>query len=437
MKKAILYIALFYSFTINAQEDKTVTLTVSGTGKTLEEAKSNALRSAIEQAFGAFISSKTEILNDNLVKDEIVSVSNGNIQKYEIISESVLPYNLGFTTTLKTKVSITKLTSFCENKGMQVEIKGSLFAFNVIQKELSASNEKKVLEELVIMAKNIAPKMFDYTLISGEPSKNEIGSYSLPLKVNFHLNSNWNTYYNIFIKTLLSLCLDKNEINDYNKLNIKTYSLRLLNTKNDLSGNFICYEGALYDHGDGTKISMKEFDLKAWNKISDKQKYKYGTGNFNSNITEKKYQSSNYKVYSLYYRNDIISVIKKIQEIIEIEVYKYNVQSSNGNAMTSEMWNILLNPVTVVGWSENERRYRKMNDNFLWPCGTNHDVNYTGFDKGIVVGTVRAGYRSTLEANSVFLSNISTNSIIGFSYLNIILSLEEIRTLSKLEVKNK
>jgi hypothetical protein len=46
------------------------------------------LRSAIEQAFGAFISSKTEILNDNLVKDEIVSVSNGNIQKFEVLSEA-------------------------------------------------------------------------------------------------------------------------------------------------------------------------------------------------------------------------------------------------------------------------------------------------------------------------------------------------------------
>ena len=36
-----------------------VTLTTSGTGKTIEEAKNNALRSAIEQAFGAFISSQS------------------------------------------------------------------------------------------------------------------------------------------------------------------------------------------------------------------------------------------------------------------------------------------------------------------------------------------------------------------------------------------
>ena len=45
-----------------AQEDKTVTLTVSGQGQTQDEAKQNALRNAIEQAFGTFISSNTEIL---------------------------------------------------------------------------------------------------------------------------------------------------------------------------------------------------------------------------------------------------------------------------------------------------------------------------------------------------------------------------------------
>ena len=74
----ILIILSFIALTINAfsqTAEKTVTLVVSGQGKTQDEAKQNALRSAIEQAFGMFISSKTEILNDNLVKDEIVSVS--------------------------------------------------------------------------------------------------------------------------------------------------------------------------------------------------------------------------------------------------------------------------------------------------------------------------------------------------------------------------
>jgi len=92
-----------------SQEDKTVTLVVSGQGVTQEEARQKALRGAIEQAFGTFISSKTEILNDNLVKDEIVSVANGNIQKFEIISEVQIPSG-NYATSLRATVSITKLT---------------------------------------------------------------------------------------------------------------------------------------------------------------------------------------------------------------------------------------------------------------------------------------------------------------------------------------
>ena len=108
---------VFSQQTIFAQDaDKTVTLVVSGQGKTQDEAKQNALRSAIEQAFGTFISSKTEILNDNLVKDEIISVANGNIQKYEVISEVQIE-NKDYATTLKATVSVDKLVTFIENKG--------------------------------------------------------------------------------------------------------------------------------------------------------------------------------------------------------------------------------------------------------------------------------------------------------------------------------
>ena len=60
----------------DSSSNKTTTIVVTGQGKTKYEAQQNALRNAIEQAFGAFISSKTEVLNDSLVKDEIVSVSN-------------------------------------------------------------------------------------------------------------------------------------------------------------------------------------------------------------------------------------------------------------------------------------------------------------------------------------------------------------------------
>ena len=86
MKKLFLLLVLAVTININAQDDKTVSLVVSGQGKTQDEAKQSALRSAIEQAFGAFISTKTEVLNDQLISDQITSVSSGNIKTYNLLN---------------------------------------------------------------------------------------------------------------------------------------------------------------------------------------------------------------------------------------------------------------------------------------------------------------------------------------------------------------
>ena len=57
----------------NVDVGTTITLVTSGTGDTKEEAVKNALRSALEQTYGAFVSSNSQVVNDELVKDEIVS----------------------------------------------------------------------------------------------------------------------------------------------------------------------------------------------------------------------------------------------------------------------------------------------------------------------------------------------------------------------------
>jgi hypothetical protein len=151
-----------------ASDDKTVTLTVSGTGKTLEEARLNALRSAIEQAFGAFISSKTEILNDNLIKDEIISVSNGNIEKYNIISQLELP-NHGFSIILNTTVSLSKLTSFAESKGVVIEFKGGMFAVNIKLQKIQEALELIAIKNICEASYNILRNSLDYSILVKDP----------------------------------------------------------------------------------------------------------------------------------------------------------------------------------------------------------------------------------------------------------------------------
>ena len=132
----LFFILFISSIGISQTENKDVTITASGSGFTIEAAKQSALRSATEQAFGAFISSKTEMFNDQIVADQMASVSSGNIKSYEVLNESELP-NGKWAVTLLAIVSVDKLTSFVEAKGVAIEIKGGLFALNIKQQLLN------------------------------------------------------------------------------------------------------------------------------------------------------------------------------------------------------------------------------------------------------------------------------------------------------------
>lgn len=229
MQRFILIIVLLACLQVNSQEGKIVTLTVSGTGKTLEESKANALRSAIEQAFGAFISSKTEILNDNLVKDEVISVSNGNIQKIEIISELQIP-DVGYLTSIKATVSINKLTSFVESRGIKVDFKGGLFASNIILQELYEKNEMKAIKNLIIILNNFAQISFDYTIEAEEPYSAN-GLWAIPITIDVLVNKNFLNIPTLLEQTLRSLSLSDTEVKNYKKLNKEVFPITLATLK--------------------------------------------------------------------------------------------------------------------------------------------------------------------------------------------------------------
>jgi len=232
MKKLLLSISMLISISIYAQDDKTVTLVVSGQGKTQEEAKQNALRSSIEQAFGTFISSKTEILNDNLVKDEIVSVANGNIQKFEIISEVQIPNGL-YATSLKATVSVTKLTSFVESKGFEVEFKGSLLGANLKQQRMNEDAEWKSILNLCEVSNKILSISLDYSIEVGEPvvaqNKKSLEAQSNDYQILFTVksspNNNFDKFVNYFKTSIKGIAMPDSEKEAYRKLNKQIYFL--------------------------------------------------------------------------------------------------------------------------------------------------------------------------------------------------------------------
>ena len=189
-------------------------------GKTKDDAKQSALRNAIEQAFGTFISSKTDILNDELIKDEIVSVSNGNIQKFEVLTEGRLPDG-NYYNTMKATVSVSKLTSFCESKGISVEFKGALFSFNIKQQKINEENELKAIQDMSFMLKKIIDKSFDFKISATQPvsinGSNDM--WSIPIQIGVSVNNNFFQIPQILCRTLSGLSLSEKEAENY--INLK------------------------------------------------------------------------------------------------------------------------------------------------------------------------------------------------------------------------
>lgn len=185
----------------------TVNLIVTGTGPSKEIAIQNALRTAIEKTFGSFVSANSSIVNDELVKDEIVTVSSGNIKTFEELNCHQLNGNDGviYEVTVQTEVSIDNLIRFAQNHGMSAELAGNTFAMNVKLDALYAANENEALSNLIIQLYKIAKLgLYDFKIDVKEPSMEGglamVEAYVLPIP-----NANYKAYVELAKKTLRGL----------------------------------------------------------------------------------------------------------------------------------------------------------------------------------------------------------------------------------------
>ena len=249
----------------NIKSNDDVTLTVSADGATKEEATKIALRSAIEQAYGTFVSANTTILNDEMVKDEIVTISNGNIKSYKEIASAILP-NGRTTVTLNAVVSISKLTSYAQSKGATTEFAGATFAMNVRMRELNKKNEMKALDNLIAQIKALLPVALERELVLYEPElysnrsspisryfyghkqMNPNNYYILKMRINYKKNEKTVALGDLIYLTLKALEPTEEEYNFFKTDTYACYSLTRL-TKREYEISSI-----------RTRLSKKEFE---------------------------------------------------------------------------------------------------------------------------------------------------------------------------------
>lgn len=185
---------------------QSVTLVETGIASTKDEATKQALRNALEQAYGTFVSSNTKIVNDQVTKDEIVSISQGNIEKYNEVSCQRVGND--YHVTVQATVSIGKLISYAKGKGASAEIAGATFGMNMKIKNLNKKNEEKALkhliEELILFEKN--NNFFDYSLdqSSLEPFESG-GTAHIVFRILCKKNKNFYAYYDMLRNGLAAI----------------------------------------------------------------------------------------------------------------------------------------------------------------------------------------------------------------------------------------
>jgi len=173
-----------------------LTIDVDGSGKTCQEASNDALRNAVNKAYGSIISSKTEISNNELISDDITVLTSGNVLNYEII-KNCSEKNGTFSITLKVTVSQTKLKKFIEGKGKSISISGELLKQKSDQEVAATNAEISIVENILLQLESFTIDPFDYEINIGQITIKDGKYCSLPADITIKTNIN---FYNAYLK---------------------------------------------------------------------------------------------------------------------------------------------------------------------------------------------------------------------------------------------
>lgn len=136
------------------QEQATQTVVAEGVGTDDDKALKDAFRNAVRQAVGAVVDAETLVKNDDVIKDQVLTYSDGFITKYDV--QSTKKEDGLVRTTIQATVERRKLIQKLQAANVTVKkMEGqSLFAEAVTQQDAKANATqllKKALEGLPTM----------------------------------------------------------------------------------------------------------------------------------------------------------------------------------------------------------------------------------------------------------------------------------------------
>jgi len=172
---------------------------VSGVGVDADKARQNAIRNAVEQIVGTYVSSDTIVKNSTLLKDEVLSYSGGYVKDTKILSQEKTDDGL-FTTKIEALVISTKLKRKLESLNIATKkVEGESLFGEAVSKIDNQQTGQALLDKILSKYPQAA-----YTFEVGKPQILSTNPNSGKARVSIPLSIQWDQAFLSELKDVLS-----------------------------------------------------------------------------------------------------------------------------------------------------------------------------------------------------------------------------------------
>ena len=143
---AILTLATFRVVAEPAGNEATTEVVVSGVGLDADKALRNALMNAVQQAVGLIVDAEALVKNENLIKDQVLTYSDGYVEHFDTIKEGKRDdglYEIKIKAIVKRRQLIEKLR---ETKVIASKVDGASIFGEVVTQLTAEKNAGALLK---------------------------------------------------------------------------------------------------------------------------------------------------------------------------------------------------------------------------------------------------------------------------------------------------
>ncbi len=225
------------SFSQISEADIPIFLVANGSGMSKEDAHQDALKSCISLAISGLTPSN---LNPNLSSETLQNLilNSSTFLDYSVAYDDQLP-NGKIASTLNVRINTDSFINVLRNAGINIEFKGGKIALQIKQQILNENSETATLSHMLTLLNEPMHSVFVYKIKSSFPKSldDRNKEWAIPLTVQVYTNRDIDYCAKFFFHTLSELNIEPEELSLYEKMNKKTFPIRLNHQGN--SFNFL------------------------------------------------------------------------------------------------------------------------------------------------------------------------------------------------------